>query len=532
MAEQIPALADSPALSWTGTAAGQVVLEAWYWLWPLGVLLLLSTAAFGWTERRGRQQAGLVLAGLTPWILLTAATTYRIFSGLPSSPTLERIEPLAILLYPIAIFVALLRFHLFDFRLVIRRSLAYSMLITALLLGFYGLIGGIGAFASSLVDDPTTSIWIVVGVSLVIGLAFGPLRRFLEALLEHRFFPERMDLRKRLGHLARELSTSGEGAGLGDKLVRELSRVFAVQAVTLLLAEDSADELKHRASSHKGAFGLASGHSVAKSDPLARAALEAAAPLVLADKPGSSSFAHRLEAAGVAVVQPLVVRGELLGLLLLGEKAGGEGFPSEEIELLDLFSSHVSAVLDNASLFESATIDGLTGLLRREAVLARLETEVARATRYDRPLSVALIDLDHFKRINDRHGHPVGDSVLQRIARTCSKSVRSADALGRYGGEELLLVLGETPLAGAARMCEGLRRKVEAQELETPTGETVQVTVSVGLASVEPWATADELSAQALLVAADRSLYAAKRSGRNRVVFPDPPAAPRRASVG
>ena len=194
-ASEIPAFDDSAALAWMGTPSGQVIMEAWYWLWPLGVVALLATAAVRWQEHRGRQQALLVLIGVIPWVLLTGVGTYRLFRDLPFSDTLELIQPLIVLLYPLAIFVALFRLHLFDFRLMARRGLVYSILITALLLSFYGAMGGAGAVLSTFVQDPVGSMWVIVCASLVMGLAFGPVRRFLESQIEHRLFPERAPCR-------------------------------------------------------------------------------------------------------------------------------------------------------------------------------------------------------------------------------------------------------------------------------------------------------------------------------------------------
>jgi len=535
-AMEVPALGESAALRWMATPPGDVVFEVWYWLWPLGVLVLLSTAALRWKNRRGRQQAMLVLAGVIPWVLMTGVATYRMFRDLPVSPvsiTLERIEPLILLLYPLAIFTALYRLHLFDFRLVVRKGLVYTILVTALLLGFYAALGGAGALLSTLVEDPVTSMWVIVLASLVLGLAFGPVRRSLENLIERRFFPERTGLRKRLGDLARELPRHGNLSAIAEKLAAGLTDIFAVEGVTVLLAESAPGRFVRRSLTYAEAHGLAHESLVlSKADRLARELISNRSSIVLGDWAGTSALATRLRTSGVAVVLPIAASDELVGLVLVGEKNGGLAFPAEEVELLELFSSHIATVLDNVSLFETATVDGLTGLLRREAVLARLDTELARTTRYQRPLAVAMIDLDHFKRINDRHGHPMGDVILRRVARAIAESVRTTDALGRYGGEEFLLVLPETPLETALTVSKGLREKIESLRVETEDGVAVRITISIGLASAECAPTGEAPSLEDLVGAADRSLYAAKSGGRNRVAFLDDPDLAARASAG
>src|SRR4029079_6546599 len=139
----------------------------------------------------------------------------------------------------------------------------------------------------------------------------------------------------------------------------------------------------------------------------------------------SAALGHRFEMLSVQVVSPLLSHGRLIGLLLLGPKHAGERYAAEELELLNLLAQHVAVVFENARLFESATRDSLTGLLRREALLERLEGELQRAERYGRPLSIGLSDLDHFKSVNDRYGHLTGDSLLNWVARVLQRGLRS-----------------------------------------------------------------------------------------------------------
>jgi len=143
-----------------------------------------------------------------------------------------------------------------------------------------------------------------------------------------------------------------------------------------------------------------------------------------------------------------------------------------------------------------------------------------------------MIDLDHFKEINDRHGHPMGDVILRRVARAITESVRATDALGRYGGEEFLLVLPETPLETALKVAKGLREKIESLRVEIENGVAVRITISIGIASAECALTGEAPSLEDLVGAADRSLYAAKNAGRNRVAFLDGPNRAARASAG
>jgi diguanylate cyclase (GGDEF)-like protein len=160
-----------------------------------------------------------------------------------------------------------------------------------------------------------------------------------------------------------------------------------------------------------------------------------------------------------------------------------------------------------------ATTDELTGLHNRRSLLHKLKFEVARARRFRSPLSAVMIDLDHFKRVNDQHGHAVGDLVLQNLGRLLRENVRVIDIPGRYGGEELCVILPNTPLEGAAKFAETLRQKIAAQ-LHYAGEQRLAVTASLGVGAFNHLQIDD---ADALLREADAALYRAKHAGRNRV---------------
>lgn len=164
--------------------------------------------------------------------------------------------------------------------------------------------------------------------------------------------------------------------------------------------------------------------------------------------------------------------------------------------------------------------DALTGALTRRGFFAEVEKEFLRATRYDRPSALVLIDIDHFRDINDRHGHPAGDALLVSIAGACMATMRKSDLFGRIGGEEFGLLLPETGAHEAAEAAERIRRLIESTVVET-AGAEVRATVSLGVAP-NP---ATAVGAAAWLDEADIALDEAKNYGRNRVVVakPSPP---------
>lgn len=168
-------------------------------------------------------------------------------------------------------------------------------------------------------------------------------------------------------------------------------------------------------------------------------------------------------------------------------------------------------------LTQRAQLDALTGLRNRAYLDERLTAEIAVARRSERPLSLVMIDLDHFKSLNDGYGHPFGDLVLQRVGDALARSIRPGDVACRYGGEELAVVLPDTDVAGAHAMAERLRQVIKALLL-TPRGKPVVVTASFGVAEALEVATGDvELRPGDLVAAADAALYRAKREGRDCV---------------
>jgi diguanylate cyclase (GGDEF)-like protein len=203
---------------------------------------------------------------------------------------------------------------------------------------------------------------------------------------------------------------------------------------------------------------------------------------------------------------------ETFGTLVLH----GEEFSSEQRESAGWLVGHAVIALANAqrhrTVEQQALVDGLTGLANRRLCTAALEKELARAQRFEEPLALVLADLDNFKRINDRWGHPTGDEVLKTFSRTLRDNVREIDLAGRWGGEEFALLLPGTDLAGGRELAERVRRTLAAQELTAPDGETFCVTASFGVAAFP-----DVASQDALVAAADGALYDAKRSGRDQV---------------
>jgi two-component system cell cycle response regulator len=170
-----------------------------------------------------------------------------------------------------------------------------------------------------------------------------------------------------------------------------------------------------------------------------------------------------------------------------------------------------------------AHVDGLTGLWNRGYFTQRIGVEIAAFGRYGRTVSLVLFDIDHFKKINDSYGHPFGDLVLQRVGDVTSTLLRVTDAPCRYGGEEFVLLLTETPLDGALRVAERIQEDIRGLQL-TQRGKPVKVTASFGVSSTALFSNPREATPAALIELTDQALYAAKHNGRDRIVIASQPA--------
>jgi diguanylate cyclase (GGDEF)-like protein len=176
-------------------------------------------------------------------------------------------------------------------------------------------------------------------------------------------------------------------------------------------------------------------------------------------------------------------------------------------------------VRELAETNDEANTDRLTGVANRQALLVALFNEVERATRYTRPLSVAFVDIDHFKQVNDTHGHEAGDIVLRGIAQLIRANLRATDMIGRYGGEEFMLLLTETGVDDAAALAEKLRQLIERQGFAVEGNPSLNVTVSIGIAGGQ----GQQLRTDALVRDADAAMYSAKALGRNQTyAFAEP----------
>ena len=241
-------------------------------------------------------------------------------------------------------------------------------------------------------------------------------------------------------------------------------------------------------------------------------------PLILGDA-GSVYPAFREESHAAHIRSflgmPLIVADQVIGMLTV-DHTQSNYFTQDHVRLVSAFADQVALAIQNARLFgevqQLASTDGLTGLHNRRHFMELADREFGRARRYQRPLAAIMLDIDHFKQVNDTYGHAVGDQVLQIAAERCQKTVREIDILGRYGGEEFVALLLETDIDRARGVAERLRQCVAEPPINTDGG-ALTITVSGGVAILDEECT----DLDHLLQRADQALYVSKQAGRNRV---------------
>jgi diguanylate cyclase (GGDEF)-like protein len=213
---------------------------------------------------------------------------------------------------------------------------------------------------------------------------------------------------------------------------------------------------------------------------------------------------------------PVVLRDRVTGLIAL-YNFGGRTFTEQDAQVADLFANQVAIALDNSRRVEimekQAGMDELTGLYNRRAFALLGEKEVGRARRYQRPLALIFFDIDHFKVVNDSHGHLIGDHVLRILTKLVTQTTRATDIVCRYGGEEFIVLMPEAGRDEGLAMAERLRQEISRMTVVT-AGGTLSLTVSLGVAELGP----DEgENIGSLTARADRAMYQAKAAGRNTV---------------
>ncbi|HOX06040.1 MAG TPA: GGDEF domain-containing protein [Planctomycetota bacterium] len=351
------------------------------------------------------------------------------------------------------------------------------------------------------------------------------------------------DHQKRLRRQEQEFTTIFEMVGQisaramnSESLIKYLLRTVMGQFMVPRLAVLRRTEIEARMLALAAAQGFSAPElSVEVEGPLGQFALGAARPFDLSSGDVAAfEDAARLRSLGLVTCVPLVQQADgdrpaqLEGLLLLGERLAGGPMGPVEKRMLGLLGQAVAITFHNEMLYRRSIIDDLTGVASRGHFDAHLNQEINRIKRYGgRGICLVMVDLDHFKKVNDTHGHQAGDAALRKAAAVLRDTVRTVDMVARYGGEEFAVILLEIERDKAQEVAERLRSRIEAARVECG-GVELGITASFGVACFPD----DGEDKQKLIGAADSALYRAKASGRNRVVMAPSGAADGGSSAG
>ncbi|MBI4826257.1 MAG: sensor domain-containing diguanylate cyclase [Nitrospirae bacterium] len=310
------------------------------------------------------------------------------------------------------------------------------------------------------------------------------------------------------------LVTSSLDSSVVNKLAIESAiRLLGVEAGSLLLLDHNAGELffevavgekcdeinSVRLKKHLGIAGWVAEHSE---------------PVLIHDVSSDMRFYNGIdEISGFKtrsmVCVPVRDKDKIIGVLQLINKIDGN-FDIDDVMILQTFANQVAIAIQNAALYQEAVTDGHTGLYHQKYFKLRLKEEIARSLRYDYPISVIMMDIDLFKKVNDRYGHPVGSKVIERIAEIIRSITRVTDIAARYGGEEFALILPYSSYQYGMEIGERLRSTIERSDFDG-----INITVSIGVGYYDGGGR--DIRCEELIAIADRALYNAKESGRNMV---------------
>lgn len=218
---------------------------------------------------------------------------------------------------------------------------------------------------------------------------------------------------------------------------------------------------------------------------------------------------------GAELIAPMTSKGKVNGLVILGEKMNLEEFLNSEIEFLSSVANLAGIAVDNARLYELATIDMMTQLKVHHYFQSKLREEIDRAKKKGAKFALLFTDVDRFKTFNDTYGHQAGDVVLIEVAKKVMESARKNDVCARYGGEEFCVLMPGVGIEEGFEMGEKIRKAIEAHSVVNPsTGEVLKVTISVGVTEYHP----TDKNNKEIIERADQALYKAKHGGRNQTV--------------
>lgn len=447
--------------------------------------------------------------------------TVMTFAGSLTNTTHLQVFPVDIAFNAVSailISYAILRHRLLEVRVVVRKGLWYSIPTIIIGAGYFLIISLVISIFHSISDASLFIISLLIAVSAAV--VAQPLRDKAQNLIDKYFFREKYDSSLMLQRVSSSAASVLDLDKLTNLILEELfSTLHIKRGAFFLKTNDDGDFeiVTHRGLDGHDQIKFREGHPLIRWFEINNRVLTVNDLDVLPHfKALWEQEEMDLRNLGVELYIPLKVGNNLAGILGIGPKLSEEKYARDDELILITLANQTAVAIENARLFyqvqQLAIIDDLTGVYNRRHLLELSEREFKRAQRFRRSLSLVMMDIDHFKLVNDNHGHAVGDEVLRIIAERCKSNIRTVDVFGRYGGEEFIILLPETELVEAFQITERLCNKIADSPISTSAGP-INITASFGIASFNT----DVGDLNALLRHADMALYSAKRNGRNRL---------------
>ncbi|MFC1851891.1 diguanylate cyclase [candidate division CSSED10-310 bacterium] len=401
-----------------------------------------------------------------------------------------------------------------------------NVLLTTMFLGFYILV--ITAVTPQKIDIIPSIIFVILLIVI-----FNPLYLRTQRFVKRLLFHQKYNYQQTIKDVSQQVVTVMEHRKLIEIIRETIIKTMRVNTFVLFIYNDQSEvytpiSLYGVTEPEKVQFTVSDALITAVGSKSNRVFKEEIRER-LADNIGEPSLELFDELQAILII-PMFLKGFLRGMLWLGDKETGDVYTTTDIDLIQILCNQTIIALDNARLYELAITDDLTRLYISRFMHQKLNEEIMSTMRYERPVSLLMLDLDHFKTVNDTYGHQAGDRVLKKTAAIIQEQVRITDLVARYGGEEMAVILPETDNDMAVQVAERIREKIGAQRFVAD----LEQTVSIGVATLEGETVMASISPdtpflshvvktslvnkfkEIIIGQADAALYKAKEKGRNR----------------
>lgn len=323
-----------------------------------------------------------------------------------------------------------------------------------------------------------------------------------------------------INELAKQINSTLELSQIIQHTIKGLPKLLHADKCTIFLFDPKEEELELAAHNHYDMDRKMDIRISVHSSKLISQVFQMGHSVLIRDIEKEFGVKNRSKYRSKSSMITLLQSGEnILGIININDKSDGTEFNEWDFSMAQNINEHLATAISNAKLFSQtrrlSITDGLTDLFTHRYFQETLEREISRSTRYKKPLALMMVDIDHFKKVNDTYGHQAGDYILQGLASMMKEQFRQSDFACRYGGEEFAIILTDTTHERGIASAERLRETMEKNVFKFADQE-IHVTISIGLSGYE-----EGMHKQVMIEKADKALYKAKRDGRNQVCMAD-----------